>query len=87
MTICKNTPAQKNLPDEIRADRWKVLFFMNTGRTVRSFLVSPSEDEARKVGNLCERLIEQSNPDQGWRGEDGLFMTREYSHFIPLPWK
>ena len=70
---------------EIKADRWKNLYFSKSGKPYRGYMVHPSEAAARKAGEENTYAVLHSD-FPGWSTMDGVLMKVEYSHFIPVPW-
>lgn len=76
-----------DLPDDIKSEYWKVLFFTRDGRAIRS-LTTHSERDARRLAVECDyELKNMAPPYFTWDGENGTFFTIDYSHCMPIPWK
>lgn len=85
MNDIKNKPKSmlRQFPDEIRADRWGILFFDKAGKSYRDPEdIFPNEEAAQDFITQLEK-------------KDGHFLTdnantwyiklKDYSHAIPIP--
>ena len=70
---------------EIKADRWKNLYFSKAGKPHRGYMVHPSEAEAERTAGVIVREVLNSD-FCGWQTMDGVLMKVDYSHVIPVPW-
>lgn len=79
------------LPDEVKADRWRNLYFDHEGRSYRGVNIWPSEREARtgaeEMLKTMRALAETIPAGDVWcETPDGPLFLSRYAHFIPVPW-
>jgi len=73
--------------EKIEALWWRNLYFDKSGKVYRGDALHPSEDVARRAGNLKLRdSFARENIDILRFKIDGDLPKENYSHFIPVPW-